>query len=305
MKAQVLLYYLYTKIEDAESYYQQHRELCESLELKGRVLIAKEGINGTLAGSPLACQSYMDYLKNDPITEGIEFKIDEWEEEELPFPKLSVKLREEVVTLRLGEEDLNPGEVTGAHLSPKEFREMMDDPDAVVLDARNDYEWKLGRFKGAILPEVKNFRDLPQWVRDNREILEGKKIMTYCTGGIRCEKFSGFLLNEGFEDVYQLHGGIVTYGKDDEVKGDQYEGTCYVFDERIQVPVNRTEGASVITHCIRCEKSTTRYINCAYILCNEQHFCCEECEEETKSFCAPECEVKGVESGRIRVPRHL
>ena len=129
---------------------------------------------------------------------------------------------------------MNPIELTGNYLSPKEFLRAMQDENTVVLDARNDYEYDLGHFRGAIRPDIRNFRELPQWVRDNKDQFEDKKILTYCTGGIRCEKFSGWLLEEGFEDVGQLHGGIVTYGKDPEVQGELWDGQMYVFDERIQ-----------------------------------------------------------------------
>ena len=117
----------------------------------------------------------------------------------------------------------------------------MNDEDTILLDARNDYEFDLGHFRGAINPDIENFRDLPEWVRENKDLLKDKKIITYCTGGIRCEKFSGWLLKEGFEDVSQLGGGIVTYGQDPEVQGELWDGQLYVFDERIGVPVNQKE----------------------------------------------------------------
>lgn len=223
----------------------------------------------------------------DPLTTAMEFKIDD--EDGHVFPKLSVKAREEIVTLGLGQEDLDPNEVTGKYLDAEAWREAMSDPNAVIIDARNDYEWKLGRFKGALLPDVGNFRDLPQWVRENRKTLEGKRILTYCTGGIRCEKFSGFLIKEGFDDVSQLHGGIVTYGKDERTRGEGYEGSCYVFDERIGVPVNRTDDASVVASCAHCGEASDRYVNCAWKPCNAQHFCCEGCEGEWERCCCQAC----------------
>lgn len=283
----VLLYYLYTPIADPQAYAVAHRGLCERLGLRGRILIGKEGINGTVSGLTADCDAYREAMAADPLTAKMEFKIDE--EEGHVFPKLSIKAREEIVTLGLGQEDLDPNEVTGKYLSPAEWREAMKDPNAVMIDARNDYEWELGRFEGALLPPVGNFRDLPQWVRDNREELEGKRILTYCTGGIRCEKFSGFLVKEGFDDVSQLHGGIVTYGKDEEAKGEGYEGSCYVFDQRIGVPVNRTGGAKVVSKCLHCGEPSERYRNCAWKPCNVQHFCCEKCEPGAHRCCTDEC----------------
>ena len=257
----------------------QHRALCERLNLRGRILIAKEGLNGTVSGTVEETNSYMEALREDPVTAATEFKIDPSEEH--VFPRLAIKVREEVVTLGLDEEDFSPCEITGAYLEPRQWREMMKGDDVVLIDARNDYEWELGHFEGAMLPEVNSFRELPQWVEQNRRELEGKKIMTYCTGGIRCEKFSGFLRKRGFEDVYQLHGGIVTYGKDPEVRGEKFAGTCYVFDERIGVEVNGTDGASVVSRCLHCGCASDRYVNCAWSRCNQQYFCCEECSAQS------------------------
>ena len=288
---EVLLYYKYAHLDDPEGYASAHRRLCEELGLRGRILIAKEGLNGTVSGTRENCARYRELLDADPVTSGIAWKIDV--EEGHVFPKLSIKVRDEVVTLELGEGDFNPVDLTATHLKPSEWREAMKEENVVLLDARNDYEWEIGRFEGAILPDVPSFRDLPKWVRDHREELQGKKILTYCTGGIRCEKFSGFLLKEGFQDVFQLDGGIVTYGKDEEVKGEGYEGECYVFDERLSVPVNRTEGAKVVSRCGYCGVASIRYRNCAWMPCNAQFLVCEDCEKSMGRYC--ECRCKEVD----------
>ncbi len=283
----VLLYYLYCDIESPETYRDEHRKLCEALELYGRIIVGNEGINGTVSGTVENCAKYMKAMKNEPLTAGVEFKIDA--EQGHVFPKLSIKARDEIVSLDLGEDDFSPNETTGEYLEPKEWLEAMKDPNAVILDTRNDYEWELGHFKNAILPPVDSFRDLPQWIEDNREKFEGKRILAYCTGGIRCEKFSGHLVRSGFNDVSQLHGGIVTYGKDPEVQGEDYNGQCYVFDERIGVPVN-SKNPTIIAHCVHCDKPCERYINCANKHeCNDQHFSCESCEEENQGCCSVEC----------------
>ena len=284
---EVLLYYKYVQLGDPEAYAREQRELCKRLGLRGRILIAHEGINGTLSGTAVSCREYREVLDADPLMRGIDWKVDP--EDGHVFPKLSVKVREEVVSLDLGAEDFHPSEVTATHLKPAQWREAMKEDGVVILDARNDYEWEIGRFEGAILPDVPSFRDLPKWVRDHREELEGKKILTYCTGGIRCEKFSGFLLREGFRDVYQLDGGIVTYGKDEEVKGEAYEGECYVFDERLSVPVNRTGAARVVSQCRDCGGDSIRYRNCAWMPCNAQFLLCEGCEESRGRYCTDLC----------------
>lgn len=288
MSYRILLYYFYNTIEEVEDYREWQRNLCEKLGLKGRILVAREGINGTVSGTVEATSEYQRVMDEHHLTCGMEWKVDEAEGH--VFPRLSVKAREEVVTLGLGDDDFSPTETTGNYLNPEQWRAAMQEDDVVMIDARNDYEWEMGRFEGAVLPDVESFRELPKWVREHRADLEGKKILTYCTGGIRCEKFSGFLKREGFEQVYQLHGGIVTYGKDEVVKGEGFEGKCYVFDERIGVDVNRTEGAKVIARCKWCDEPCERQINCTWTRCNERHFCCEACEREREGYCDEVCE---------------
>ena len=291
---EVLLYYKYSRIEDPEAYAAEHRDLCRKLALKGRIIVAEEGINGTVSGLKEHCDAYRRVLDEDVRTAGIAWKIDPAEGH--VFPKMSIKVRPEIVTLGLGEEDFSPEDLTAIHLKPAEWRDAMKEGNVVLLDARNDYEWEIGRFEGAILPGLPSFRDFPKWIRDHRDELEGKKILTYCTGGIRCEKFSGFLLKEGLRTVYQLDGGIVTYGKDPEVKGEGYEGECYVFDERLSVPVNRTEGARVVSTCVRCGVPSIRYRNCSWMPCNAQFICCEECEGRHGRYCDPICKEVSIMS---------
>ncbi|MOA34191.1 putative rhodanese-related sulfurtransferase [compost metagenome] len=132
-----------------------------------------------------------------------------------------------------------------------------------------------------------SFREFPEWIRNNLSQFKDKKVLTYCTGGIRCEKLTGFLIHEGFQDVAQLDGGIVTYGKDSDVQGRLFDGKCYVFDERISVPINRTDEDIVIGHCYHCEVSNDRYINCP--VCNLQYICCDDCEHEHHGFCSDAC----------------
>lgn len=285
---QVLLYYRYVRIPDAADYVERHRELCERLGLRGRILIGVEGINGTVSGTTEATEAYIAALHADALTADIVFKIDPAEGH--VFPKLSVKFRPEIVTLGLpGEADIDPTELTGERLSPREFHAAMQDPDAVLIDGRNLYEAELGRFKGALCPPIESFREFPTWLRNHADALRGKKLLTYCTGGIRCEKLSGYLKKEGFEQVYQLEGGIVSYGKDPEVKGRDFEGLCYVFDERVGVEVNHTETRRVISHCRHCGVEEPRYANCRLPECNAQIFVCPGCRDSLGLFCGEEC----------------
>ncbi|WP_271398470.1 rhodanese-related sulfurtransferase [Salinicoccus roseus] len=285
MKYQVLLYYYYTDIEDTEGFSSEHLELCKSMNLKGRILVANEGINGTVSGTVEDTEKYMEYMKNHPLFEGIVFKIDPSEGH--TFKKMHVRPRPELVNLSL-EDDINPREMTGEYLEPKDFYAQMQDENTIVLDARNTYEYDVGHFRGAIRPDVETFRELPEWVRENRDMLEGKRILTYCTGGIRCEKFSGWLKREGFEDVGQLHGGIATYGKDPEVKGQNWDGMMYVFDERLTVPVNQVEH-NVVGRDHFDGTPCERYINCANPECNDQILASEENEAKHLGGCSLEC----------------
>jgi len=283
----VLLYYNYVHIENPEEYAAEHLDFCKELGLKGRILVAKEGINGTVSGTVEQTDHYMDTMHNDPRFADMTFKVDEHDGH--AFKKMHVRPRNELVTLRL-EEDVNPLRTTGNYLEPEEFYEAMQDEDTIVLDARNDYEYDLGHFRGAIRPDIGTFRELPDWVKENKEMLEGKRILTYCTGGIRCEKFYGWLLEEGFEDVSQLHGGIVTYGKDPQVQGELWDGKCYVFDERISVPVNQKEHVVVGRDYFDGEPCE-RYVNCANPECNKQILCSEENEHKHLRGCTHECRV--------------
>jgi UPF0176 protein len=283
----VLLYYKYVTIANPEEFTKEHLQFCNELGLKGRILIAAEGINGTVSGTVGQTDAYMNYMKANPLFSDMIYKIDEASEH--AFKKMRVRFRPELVTLRL-EDDVDPNVQTGKHLKPKEFFAEMQKEDTVVIDARNDYEFDLGHFRGAVRPDILNFRDLPQWIRENKQAFEGKRILTYCTGGVRCEKFSGWLLNEGFEDVSQLEGGIVTYGKDPEVQGELWDGQCYVFDERIGVPINKKEHVIVGKDYFSGEPCE-RYVNCANPACNKKIICSEANEHKYLRCCSHECRV--------------
>ena len=285
MDYRVLLYYNYTKIENPEQFAKEHLALCKSLGLKGRILVAEEGINGTASGTIEATQQYMDWMHNDERFKDTWFKIDESEGH--AFRKMFVRPRKELVALNL-EEDVDPLRLTGEYLDPKAFKEALLDEDTVVLDARNDYEYDLGHFRGAIRPDIRNFRELPEWIRENKEKFMDKKVVTYCTGGIRCEKFSGWLLREGVENVAQLHGGIATYGKDPEVKGEMWDGKMYVFDDRISVEINQVDKQIIGKDWFDgtpCE----RYINCGNPSCNRQIITSEENEAKHLGGCCYDC----------------
>lgn len=282
---QTLLYYCYSPIENAEQFAADHLEFCKSLGLVGRIIVADEGLNGTVSGTPEACKAYMDAVYADGRFNHTEFKIDDVEEPS--FIKMHCRYKPEIVHSGLRDpKEINPNEQTGIHLEPKDFLAMKDQEDVVILDVRSNYEHSLGHFKNAVTLDIDNFREFPEKVKE-LEHLKGKKILTYCTGGIKCEKASALLLKEGFEEVYQLHGGIIKYGK--EAGGKDFEGDCYVFDNRVKVPVNSVN-PTIISTCRNCGTKTNKMINCANAKCNEHFTQCDECGWKLEGCCSEECQ---------------
>lgn len=287
-KYRVLLYYKYVHVDDPVAVADEHRALCQELGLKGRILIAHEGINGTCSGTIEQTEKYMEAMNRHPLFSDIMFKMDEHDGH--AFKKLHVRSKKELVTWRF-DNQFDPNEITGNYLSPKEFKEHLLHDDVIIIDGRNDYEYDLGHFRGAIRPEVTTSREFPKWIRENLSQYKDKKVISYCTGGIRCEKLTGFLLQEGFKDVAQLHGGVVTYSKDPEVRGELWDGKLYVFDERISVPINHVNPV-IVGKCYHCGSPAEIYINCEYDFCHRQHLVCPECEETHHHYCSADCEEK-------------
>lgn len=284
----VLLYYQYVEIDDPEQFRKEHKEMCDDIGLKGRILVSEEGLNGTVSGTVEQTEEYKKRIRADERFEDMTFKEDKADGH--AFKKMHVKTRPEIVSLKLGDEDLDPNNTTGEYLSPTEFKDALLDDDTIVLDARNDYEYDLGHFRGAVRPDITAFRDLPQWIRDNKEKFMDKKVVTYCTGGVRCEKLTGWLLKEGFEDVAQLEGGIHTYGTDPETKGELWDGKMYVFDERISVEINQVD-KTVIGRDWFDGEPCERYINCGNPYCNRQILASEENEHKYLRGCSHECRI--------------
>jgi len=281
-----LLYYCYSYIENAEQFAAEHLELCKSLNLVGRIIVADEGLNGTVSGTVESCEKYMAAIHSDARFAKTDFKVDEVDEPS--FIKMHCRYKSEIVHSGLRDPKvINPAEKTGIHLDPKDFLEMKDQEDVVVLDVRSNYEHNLGRFKNAVTLNIENFRDFPAKINELAKYKD-KKILTYCTGGIKCEKASALLLKEGFSEVYQLHGGIIKYGK--ETGGKDFEGQCYVFDNRVAVDVN-TVNPSILATCWNCGTHTNKMINCANPECNEHFTQCDACGEKLEGCCSTECQA--------------
>lgn len=286
MNYRVLLYYHFNPVADEQAMIDEHRAFCKEHELKGRIYICeKEGINGTLAGKTEDTDAYMAWLRSYPGFAETEFKIDESEVN--PFAKMIVKKRREIVALKSPIELDVASEGTN-HLPPKEWRKVLEsDEDIQLIDVRNNYESKVGHFEGAILPDLENFYDFPQWLDEKEaELDKDKKVLMYCTGGIRCEKFSILMRKKGYKDVYQLKGGILNYAR--EEGGIHYKGKCFVFDDRLVVPVNPMDDEP-ISHCEITGDPCDMYINCANMECNRLFVCSPEGAEKMEGCCSEDC----------------
>lgn len=296
----VLLYYKLVKIQHPETAVRLHREVCRALSLKGRVLIGKDGINGTVGGSKESIEMYKNYMDNTQPYEKIDWK--ESTSEIDPFPKLSVKKRKEIVTT----DDRENFDICnrGKHISRDKFHKWLKEgKDMVILDMRNDYEWEVGRFVNSVRPPMKYFREL----KDNMDFYKqysDKTIVMFCTGGIRCEPASAMFRAYGFdmENVFQLEGGIVKYA---EKYGNEgfYEGKCFVFDERMMVPVDTSENAKVLGNCEVCEANVDTFRNCLNRDCNKLFIGCDDCMEKLENTCSKPCQEVIQDDSKRRTPR--
>ena len=280
----MLLYYKYTPIKDPHAVMLWQKSLCERLELKGRIIIAEEGINGTVEGIKENTMLYMREMKQYEPFKKISYKKSAGTGKS--FKKLSVKVRKDIVSDKVAEWGVNPNEVTGKYLSVEELHEWITQKKKFyIIDMRNDYEHKSGYFEHSILPPMENFRDLPK-ILPSLQNLEDIPIVTVCTGGVRCEKASGFLIKHGFKHVYQLEGGIVTYME--KYPNQDFKGKLYVFDERILMGFE-TDSVEheVIGKCIKCGVSSEKYVNCRNDRCHRHVICCGKCVDEDGMIVCP------------------
>lgn len=288
----VLLFYKYVKISDTAALKLEQEALCASLQLVGRIIVSQEGMNGTVEGSAAACEAYMKAARAHPLFSTMGFKQSDGTG--TTFPKLSVKIRSEIVSANFGKKDIDPNVVTGKYLTAEELHEWIrSDREFYIVDMRNDYEHRVGFFKNSVLPPLKNFRDLPKVLPKLRH-LKKKTVVTVCTGGVRCEKASGFLVTHGFKDVYQLKDGIHTYME--KYPNEDFVGKLYVFDGRVTMGFNTDAPEHlVVSQCDKCGETSDHYVDCAYIHCkNIRHFiCCESClDDQGRGYCDEVCQEK-------------
>ncbi len=281
----MILYYKFVPLDDPGMVMRWQRELCQRLDLKGRVIVGPHGINGTLSGEVENLRKYKREMNASGTFRGIMYKWSDGTGQE--FPRLSVKVRDELVTFRGSDEievDESGVKNGGKHLKPGQVHKLIEErgDDVVFFDGRNGYEAAVGKFKNAVVPDTKTTRDFIKELDSGKhDKLKDKPVVTYCTGGIRCEILSVLMKNRGFKDVYQMDGGVVKYG---EKFGDDglWEGSLYVFDGRMN---HRFSDKSIdIGQCVHCAGRTSNYENCADKLCNRLVLMCDSCKQKN-TFC--------------------
>lgn len=283
---QVILYYKYIQIDNPEKIRTEQRLLCESLNLKGRIIIAKEGINGTIEGLKNDVEKYIEEMDKNKYFNNIHFKKSLGTG--TSFPKLSVRFRNEIVTA--GIPDLDPNKLTGKYLTAEQLHKwFIDKKEFYIVDMRNDYEYASGYFENFVPSGLKNFFNLRE-VLPRLSYLKDKTLVTVCTGGIRCEKASGFLVENGFKQVYQLKDGIQTYIE--KYPNQHFKGKLYVFDNRLTIGFNIDDPAhEIVGRCMHCQKACDAYVNCEYYICHRHYICCENCIDKQTgfAFCDSNC----------------
>jgi UPF0176 protein len=291
--------YRFAPLSNLQQLKQTLQSLCQDAGLLGTLLLADEGINGTVAGSRSGIDTLLDHLREVPGLSAIECK--ESEAGEQPFHRMKVRLKKEIVTM--GVPGIDPNDVVGQYVPATEWTALIADPDVTVVDTRNRYEVHLGTFSGAIDPEIDSFREFPDWVDRNLDASRQKKVAMFCTGGIRCEKATAYLLKQGFEQVFHLQGGILKYLEDVPREKSAWEGECFVFDNRVTVDHDLTPGNHEI--CFNCrmpiaagEKELPEY---------QEHVSCVHChdrvDEERKASLLER--KKQLELAASRGQRHL
>ncbi|PCJ16096.1 MAG: hypothetical protein COB04_11635 [Gammaproteobacteria bacterium] len=291
--------YRFVALENFSDLREPLLEVMLENQVTGTLLLAKEGINGTIAGTEQGVNAVLAWLKSDPRLASLSHK--ESYCDVMPFYRTKVKLKKEIVTM--GVEDIDPREVVGTYVKPKDWNNLISDPEVLVVDTRNHYEVKIGTFKDALNPETETFREFPQYVSENLDPTKHKKVAMYCTGGIRCEKSTAYLKQQGFDEVYHLEGGILKYLEEVPEQESLWEGECFVFDNRVAVDHSLEKGQYDQCHACRMpiteqEKTSEHYVqgvSCGY--CVDQYS-----DEQRKRFADRE---KQMQLANQRGEQHL
>lgn len=261
--------YKFVSLEDFHELREPLLDACIAAGARGTLLLAKEGINGTIAGSREGVDRVLAYLRADPRLADLEHK--ESLDNHMPFYRMKVKLKKEIVTM--GVAGIDPNERVGSYVKPRDWNALVSDPEVLLIDTRNDYEYDIGSFRGAVDPHTTSFREFPAYVRSQLDPRKQKKVAMFCTGGIRCEKASAFMLKEGFEEVYHLEGGVLKYLEEVPEEDSIWEGECFVFDNRVAVNHQLEKGS--YDQCYGCRHPIT-----------EQD---KESDKYQKGICCPGC----------------
>lgn len=291
---EIIIFYKYTPVSGVERFVLWLKKTGADLGLRGRILIAKEGINGTVEGTVEKVAEFQRRMHEQDGTSGTFGDFSDLWFKASPgtgtaFAKLKVKARSEIVATGLSEEEeFDPNQITGTHIEPEELKKWIESGEEFeIIDMRNDYEHAVGHFAGSRESGMKNFRDLPKIVEQHQDIKQ-KKILTVCTYGVRCEKASGYLKQKGFENIYQLHGGIGTYMK--KYPGQDFLGSLYVFDDRMTEQF--TDAYQKIGVCVGCASTSERFGNCAWSECHKQLIICAECAlNKMPIYCSNSCKT--------------
>ena len=279
----IILFYKYIIIQCPKKILEWQQTICNNFNLKGRILISHEGINGTLGGIQNDIDQYIDTMLSHELFNDIDFKKSLGGPE--CFPRLSIKIRNEAVSLGIPYDQLTPKN-GGIHLTPKETHALISEnpDDLVIFDARNNYEWEIGRFTNAITAPIKNFRDLPDYLDNNSDLFKNKQVLMYCTGGIRCERATAYLNEKKIaKKVYQIKGGIHRYTE--EYPNGFFRGKNYVFDGRISLKIND----DILSTCTICKVRCDEYNNCINASCNNHFIACSPCVTSLQKTCSITC----------------
>lgn len=272
--------YKFVTLEDFHELREPLLDACIASGARGTILLAHEGINGTIAGTREAIDQVLAYLRSDPRLANLEHK--ESFDDHLPFYRMKVKLKREIVTM--GVEGIDPNSRVGTYVAPGDWNDLVNDPEVLLIDTRNDYEYGIGTFRGAIDPHTQSFRDFPAYVRSHLDPEKHKKVAMFCTGGIRCEKASAFMLEEGFAEVYHLQGGILKYLEEVSPQESTWEGECFVFDNRVAVDHKLQKGR--YDQCYGCRHPITEQDKLS--------------EKYQKGICCPLCYDRLTDDQRAR-----
>ena len=267
--------YKFVRLEDFEDLRLPLYEVMDKNEVRGTILLANEGINGTISGSREGIDTVIDWLQNDERLKPITIK--ESYTDKSPFKRTKVKLKKEIVTM--GVEGIDPNQSVGTYISPKDWNDLISDPEVILVDTRNEYEYEIGTFQNAVNPHTDNFKEFPKYVEENLDPNKHKKVAMFCTGGIRCEKSTAFLKEKGFKEVYHLQGGILKYLEEIPKENTMWEGECFVFDDRVAVNHDLEKGQYDQCHACRFPITEDEKLDTKYI----QGISCPRCFDKTST----------------------